>query len=130
MGKTKKGVGVIRQELMKEEEPGWEGWEAGIVLRTVSESTAETLCEVKQAADESGLALDDVMRYCNAGLMQTFTVEKRETLYLDEDGLYRLRQIRHLLEVEQVNPEGVRIIVQLLRQLQAVDKELRFLRDR
>jgi DNA-binding transcriptional MerR regulator len=112
---------------MKEEEAEWE---EGLVLRTVSESTAETLCEVNQAADESGLALDDVMRYCHAGLMQTFTVEKRETLYLDEDGLYRLRQIRHLLEVEQVNPEGVRIIVQLLGQLQDVEKELRFLRDR
>lgn len=106
------------------------GEEPGIALRTVNESMAETLCEVGQAADESGLALEDVIRYCRAGLMQTFTVEERETLYLDDDGLYRLRQIRHLLEVEQVNPEGVRIIVQLLGQLQAVEKELRFLRDR
>jgi len=96
----------------------------------VDKSVAETLCEVGQAADDYGLAVEDVIRYCRAGLMQTFAVGERETLYLDDDGLYRLRQIRHLMEVEQVNPEGVRIIVHLLRQLQAVEKELRFLRDR
>jgi len=104
--------------------------EAAFVMRIVNEAVVETMWELEHAAEESGLAMDDVMRYCGAGLMQTFAVEKKETLYLDEDGLYCLRQIRHLLDVEGVNPEGVHIIVQLLRQLQQMDSELRFLRDR
>ncbi len=115
---------------MSEGGPEPTGDRSGIALRVVNESVARSLWELGQAADESGLAVDVVMRYCRAGLMQTFAVEKRETLYLDEQGLYRLRQIRHLLEVERVNPEGVRIIVQLLGELQAVEEELNFLRDR
>ena len=116
---------------MKEEDTVQpESRNGGAAIQIVNEAVAETLWELGRAADESGLTRDDVMRYCEAGLMQTFVVEKRETLYLDENGLYRLKQIRYLMEVEGVNPEGVHIIVQLLRRLQHADRELRFLRDR
>lgn len=87
------------------------------------------LFDLEAVAEESGMHPDLVRDLCRAGFLEPARVEE-ERWWFDDHAVYLLRQVHELRERKGVNLRGIRLILQLLQDIERLEREVRFLRDR
>jgi len=83
----------------------------------------EARYQVTLAAETVGLPVRQVRRYIMIGLVPATPVERGE-MFLDEQGLARLRKIRRLSADVGLNTIGIEVALHLLDQIDALQSEL------
>lgn len=83
----------------------------------------EARYQVTLAAETVGLPVRQVRRYIMIGLVSATPVERGE-MFLDEQGLARLRKIRRLSADVGLNTIGIEVALHLLDQIDALQSEL------
>lgn len=83
---------------------------------------------LKTAAQISGVPMKSIRVYYRLGLVQSVGSSTREALFNDE-GIHTLRRIEWLRTQHQVNLTGVKMILELMRELKHLRSEIRFWRD-
>ena len=101
-----------------------------LVTVRIEETTAANLCDLTAASDLSGVHPDLIRDLCYAGYLHPRVTGSDDNWLFDDDAVYTLRRIHELREVKGVNLRGVRVILDLTRQLLEVERELKYLRDR
>ncbi|HYE33054.1 MAG TPA: chaperone modulator CbpM [Methylomirabilota bacterium] len=76
----------------------------------------------------TGVPRRSVLVYCRAGLLRPCGNGLNDALEFDDDCVHTLRQIERLRDHHGVNITGVKIILDLMQELEATRRELRFLR--
>lgn len=100
-------------------------------LTCISRTTAASnpLADLKEASDLCGLHPEMIEEFLRAGLVHGFQSEQGE-IYLDQSGIARLRHIAYLRDHEHTSLRTLRYIVGLLDNLDALEREIRELRER
>jgi len=100
-------------------------------LTCISESVASesSFCELNEAANLCGLHPEMIEEFLRGHLVQAYQSEGGTVLF-DHAGIFRLRQIAHLRDHEQMSLRVIRDIVGLLDSLDSREAELRELRER
>ncbi len=91
------------------------------------------------AADRHTYSLEDAARmadvhpdllrhYCQAGLLGEDRVQGEQEPVFDDDALYELRRIEHYRRHHGVNLRALPLVFGLLREIESLHAELRFLR--
>lgn len=83
----------------------------------------EARYQVTLAAETVGLPVRQVRRYIMIGLVPATPVGRGE-MFLDEQGLARLRKIRRLSADVGLNTTGIEVALHLLDQIDALQSEL------
>ena len=96
----------------------------------IVESTREdvTWVDLDTVADLSGLHPEMIEEFVRADVVSGFLY--RGAVYFDENGLYRLRQIRALHIDSGLNIRTVRLIIDLIDRLEYAENEVHRLRER
>ncbi|HUF60654.1 MAG TPA: chaperone modulator CbpM [Verrucomicrobiales bacterium] len=100
-----------------------------IVVR-VERSTTAGYCDLAGAAELSGLHPDLIRDLCRAGFVETRVSDDEEQWYFDDHALYMLRRVHEWREHKGINLRGIRLILELFREMDRMEREIRFLRDR
>ena len=83
---------------------------------------------VEVAADHTGLHPEMIRYYCAAGLLgETFTASDPGPTF-DADALFALRRIEHYRRHHGVNRQALPLLCALEREVERLEKEVRFLR--
>jgi DNA-binding transcriptional MerR regulator len=80
------------------------------------------------AADLAGVHPDLVLHYHELGLLNLPPTSSTNELTFDDDALYELRRIEHYRRNLGVNRQALPLVVGLLREVEHLEAELRFLR--
>ena len=83
----------------------------------------EARYQVTLAAETVGLPVRQVRRYIMIGLVPAIPVERGE-MFLDDQGLARLRKIRRLSADVGLNTIGIEVALHLLDQIDELQSEL------
>jgi DNA-binding transcriptional MerR regulator len=102
---------------------------AQIIVRVEHSATA-SLCNLAGAAEQSGLHPDLIRDLCRAGFIETRMSDDANEWYFDDHALYVLRRVHELREHKGINLRGIRLILEMLREMERMEGEIRFLRDR
>ncbi|MBV9391693.1 MAG: MerR family transcriptional regulator, partial [Verrucomicrobia bacterium] len=96
----------------------------GIIV-SISAETPEPgrLHDLAAIAHYSDAHPDLIRYYWRHGLIAA--VEKGEDLFFDDDALYWLRQIQQIRRESGAGPRAIRIILQLMREIEALRRDLR-----
>jgi len=81
------------------------------------------------AAALAGMTERTVLVYVREGLVRTVTSSVAAAPEFDDDAIRLLRRIVYLREVEQVNMTGIRMILSLHREVEALRETVRFYRQ-
>ncbi len=100
-----------------------------IVVR-VERSAAAGFCDLSRAAELSGLHPDLIQDLCRAGFVETRVSENEDEWLFDDHALYLLRRVHEMREQKGINLRGIRLILELFREMDEMEREIRFLRDR
>jgi DNA-binding transcriptional MerR regulator len=87
------------------------------------------LASLEEASDLCGLHPEMIEEFLRASLVQAFEGNGGELLF-DQSGIARLRHIAHLRDHEHTSLRTLRYIVSLLDNLNALEREVRQLRER
>jgi hypothetical protein len=100
-------------------------------LTCVSEATSRhhPLASLQEASDLCGLHPEMIEEFLRASLVRAFEGRQGE-LFFDQSGIARLRHIAYLRDHEQTSLRTLRYIVSLLDNLDALENEVRGLRER
>ncbi len=82
-----------------------------------------------EAATQADVYPDLLRYYCRAGLLGTERVKSEQVLIFDDEALYELRRIEHYRRHHGVNLRALPLVFGLLREIESLRAELRFLRD-
>lgn len=96
---------------------------------TAAQPEAGRLYDLATAAAFSKTHPDLIRRYHSAGLIRAEEGE-RDELFFDDDAIYWLRQIEALHREGGIGQHGLRIIVDLLQEVERLQMELRFRSER
>ncbi len=91
--------------------------------------TEQALTDIEEASELCGLHPQMIEEYSRGNLV-TAVQNQQGTLYFDQAGIIRLRQIAQLTQQQGVNIRLVRYITTLLDTLDTQDLELRELREK
>ena len=83
---------------------------------------------VETAADLAGLSPDIVRYYCQTGLLGAAFVASDVEPTFDADALFALRRIEHYRRHHGVNRQALPLLCALERDVERLEKEVRFLR--
>jgi hypothetical protein len=81
---------------------------------------------LEEAALQADVHPDLILYYCRAGLFGTLI--DHEKMIFDDAALYELRRIEHYRRHHSVNLRALPLVIGLLREIDNLDEELRFLR--
>ena len=100
-------------------------------LTCVSEATSRhhPLANLQEASDLCGLHPEMIEEFLRASLVRAFAGSPGE-LFFDQAAIARLRHIAYLRDHEQTSLRTLRYIVSLLDNLNAMESEVRDLRER
>lgn len=87
------------------------------------EPDAEALYTIDSAAHVSGLSRHDVLLYCKHGFVTPLVDRNTGVLYFDEMALRSLRRIEYLRGPCGVNLTGIRIILDLMQEVERLRAE-------
>lgn len=77
----------------------------------------------------TGVPRTEILVYCRTGLLPASGNPETEELYFDDEAIYRIRRIEHLRAERGINLAGVRMIFDLMNEVQRLREEMRFLRS-
>jgi DNA-binding transcriptional MerR regulator len=75
----------------------------------------------------TGVPRREVLIYCRSGLIQPVSNSEREPMSFGEEALYLIRRIQYLRNTHGVNLAGIRMVFNLLKELERLRAETRFL---
>lgn len=99
-----------------------------------------TLTAIEVTVDRQTYSLDDAARlaevhpdllryYCRTGLLGDDRMQSEQEPVFDDNALYELRRIEHYRRHHGVNLRSLPLFFGLLREIENLHAELRFLRD-
>lgn len=97
-----------------------------VVQITTREQAAYSL---EEAAQLTGVHSDLLRKYCDLGLLGEARAANTDEPTFDEDALYEVRRIEHYHRHLGVNLHALPVVCDLVREVERLRAELRFLRD-
>ncbi len=92
----------------------------------VPDST-RTVYSIEMVEQITHLSRERILLYFQHGLVEP--VAKDEPAF-DEQAIHQLRRLDHLRSEYEMNQEGLRMVANLLREVERLREEVRFLRER
>jgi DNA-binding transcriptional MerR regulator len=77
----------------------------------------------------TGVSRRSILVYCKSGLVGTVGNPREGEFSFDDEAIYRIRRVEHLRTVHGVNLAGIRMIFDLMRELERLQSEMRFFRS-
>ena len=77
----------------------------------------------------TGVSRRSILVYCKSGLIRPLGDPHQGEFAFDDEAIYRIRRVEHLRTVHGVNLAGIRMIFDLINELQRLETEMRFLRS-
>jgi len=102
-----------------------------VPVRTLQrfEPDPEAVYTIEAAAHLANVQRHRILVYCKQGLVSTVSTPERGYQFNDE-GIRALRQIEYLQTEQGINLAGTRIILELLKEVERLRSEVRFLSKR
>jgi len=85
---------------------------------------------LETAAELGGVHPEMLRYYCRLGLFGEDRAQPGVEPVFDDDAIYELRRFEHYRQVQGVNRKTLRLICGLWREVERLQTEVRFLRDR
>ena len=95
------------------------------VQLTVINPEAGKLFDLRTAAKDTAVDPDGIRAYCREGLVRAIDYKEDGEPLFDEDAIYWLRRIQNLRTEMQLEGRGLRIVLDLLREVEQLRQELR-----
>jgi DNA-binding transcriptional MerR regulator len=80
------------------------------------------------AAHLTGVSRRTILIYCRSGLICPVEPPEQSPMQFDEHAIYRIRRIEYLRTAHGINLAGIKMIFELLRDIEDLREEIRFLR--
>ena len=96
---------------------------------TADQAEGGRLYDLETASAASNTHPDLIRRYCGVGLIVAEESEE-DKLFFDDDAIYWLRQIEALRREGGISQHGLRLIVDLLQEVERLQMELRSRNER
>jgi DNA-binding transcriptional MerR regulator len=77
----------------------------------------------------TGVSRRSILVYCKSGLVRSGGDPQQGEFSFDDEAIYRIRRVEHLRLVHGVNLAGIRMIFDLMNELQRLENEMRFHRS-
>ena len=84
---------------------------------------------LEEAAQHTAVHPDLLRYYCRAGLLGEARANPEEEPTFDDDCLYEIRRIEHYRHHHSVNLRALPLLLGLLREIDSLRRELRFVRE-
>jgi|SRR5580704_577045 DNA-binding transcriptional MerR regulator len=94
------------------------------VRLTVINPESGELYDIQTAAAYTAIDPDGIRAYCREGLVRAIDYKEGEPL-LDEDAIYWLRRIQSLRAELQLEGRGLRVVLDLMQEVERLRQELR-----
>jgi DNA-binding transcriptional MerR regulator len=95
------------------------------VRLTVINPDTGKLFDVRTAAEYTAVDPDGIRAYCREGLIRANRYKEDGEPLLDEDGIYWLRRIQSLRTEMRLEGPGLRIVLDLMQEVERLRQELR-----
>ena len=99
-----------------------------VVVRAAD--TARVFHSLESASRFTGVHADMLRHYCRVGLLGEALAGADTEPVFDEDALYEIRRIEYFRRQHGVNLRALPLVCDLSREIERLQAELRFLRDR
>src|SRR5262245_9872975 len=77
----------------------------------------------------TGVSRRSILVYCKSGLVRSAGNPQQGEFSFDDEAIYRIRRVEHLRSVHGINLAGIRMIFDLMQELERLENEMRFLRS-
>jgi DNA-binding transcriptional MerR regulator len=94
-----------------------------------NESRPGVLYSLEAVVHLTGVPRRSVLVYCKSGLVQPAGDTQASEFMFDDEAIYRIRRVEHLRSVHGINLAGIRMIFDLMREVERLENEMRFLRS-
>lgn len=101
----------------------------GITPLELHEPHPGTLYSLEGVVHLTGASRRSILVYCKSGLVRPKGDLENDPLAFDDEAVYTIRRIEHLRSERGINLEGVRLILELLTEVQRLKNEIRFFRS-
>ena len=95
-----------------------------------NEFPQQTEYTVEAVARITRISADEIIVYTRAGYVSPLPSGNQADLLFDEEAIHQLRHIAFLVSEYGVNREGLRVLANLLKEVERLREEVRFLRER
>jgi len=95
----------------------------------VKEAQPGVVYSLEAAAGLTGVPRRTLLVYCKSGLVRPAGGPPEGALTFDDEALYRIRRVEHFRAVHGINLAGIRMIFDLMNELERLQEEIRFLRS-
>ncbi len=95
----------------------------------VNEPTPGVVYSLDAVVHLTGVSRRSILVYCKTGLLSPAGDPQQGEFSFDDEAIYRIRRVEHLREVHGVNLAGIRMIFDLMKELQRLENEMRFHRS-
>ena len=85
---------------------------------------------VEAVARITHISAEEIIIYTRAGYVTPLPSGNQADLLFDEEAIHQLRRIAFLLTEYQINREGLKMVSGLLKEVERLREEVRFLRER
>jgi DNA-binding transcriptional MerR regulator len=77
----------------------------------------------------TGVSRRSILVYCKSGLVRSTGDPQQGEFSFDDEAIYRIRRVEHLRSEHGINLAGIRMIFDLMNELERLQNEMRFLRS-
>ncbi len=95
----------------------------------VNEPSPGVLYSLDAVVHLTGVSRRSILVYCKSGLVRTSGDPQQGEFTFDDEAIYRIRRVETLRLVHGVNLAGIRMIFDLMSELQRLENEMRFHRQ-
>jgi DNA-binding transcriptional MerR regulator len=92
----------------------------------VNEPAPGVIYSLEAVVHLTGVSRRSILVYCKSGLIRTAGDPQQGEFSFDDEAIYRIRRVEHLRLVHGVNLAGIRMIFDLLNELERLQNEMRF----
>lgn len=96
----------------------------------IYEPSPYSLYSIEDVAKILNISRRQIAIYCKHGLVKPFVEPNNQLMLFDEESILILKRVEHLRAVRGFNLEAIKIIIDLLREVERLKRELRDLRMR
>ena len=103
-----------------------------VPVRTLQrfEPDPEAVYSIEAAAHLARVERHRILVYCKQGLVSTVSAPEHDGYRFNDEAIRALRQIEYLQTEQGINFAGTRLILELLREVERLRNEVRFLSKR
>jgi DNA-binding transcriptional MerR regulator len=94
----------------------------------VNEPTPGVLYSLDAVVHLTGVSRRSILVYCKSGLVRSSGDPQQGEFRFDDEAIYRIRRVENLRLVHGINLAGVRMIFELMGELERLENEIRFRR--